>query len=53
MLIQIQKKQFVVPYDAFKGIPQNVVWCVEDTVESYQKYQMAFWQVPQSMEIRG
>ena len=39
--IRIQRKHFFWgrggPYDAF-----NEGWCVEDTIESYQKYQMAF-----------
>ena len=44
-LMQIQRKHYSVPYDALKGIYlQNGGWCVEDTIESYQKYQMAFLQ---------
>ena len=38
----ILRKHFGVHYDASKGIPLNGSWCVEDTLESYQKYQMAF-----------
>ena len=41
MLIQIQRKHVWVPYYTFKGIPPNGSWCIDDTVESYQKYQMA------------
>ena len=33
---------FGVPYDAFKGKKHNGCWCLEDTVEPYQKHQMEF-----------
>ena len=42
ILAFVQRKHLGVPFDASKGIPHKGGWCVEDTVESYQKYQMAF-----------